>query len=134
MRLVFLVLVALERIGDVIALQPQRTTPAQPRRDSARWRPRALQSDADDAATTVLLPSVKNRTGTGPTVLVGGEAVALDAFGPIVIQRDGSLKSFPDWDVMTPFEQEKALAFVAARNKKRRAALLAAQRSDIVDE
>ena len=47
-----------------------------------------------------------------------------DELGPIVVSKDGKLGHLSNWHEMTESEQAAALKFVAARNAKRRAALL----------
>ena len=61
------------------------------------------------------------------SVAVGGEAVAMEELGPIVINTDGTTSRITNWHEMTPAEQEKTRRVVVARNAKRLAKLEAAR-------
>eukprot|EP01045_Picozoa_sp_COSAG04_P008118 COSAG04_NODE_442_length_14382_cov_72.823566_13_plen_315_part_00 len=50
---------------------------------------------------------------------VDGTPVKLDRLGPIVVQKDGSLKRITNWQEMTEPEQQRTLKVVARRNKMR---------------
>ena len=67
---------------------------------------------------------VEKRESTERSLEVDGETVTLDELGPIVVSKDGKLGHLSNWHEMTESEQVAALKFVAARNAKRRAALL----------
>lgn len=61
---------------------------------------------------------------------VGGESVMLDELGPVVIHEDGRLGHLSNWHEMTEDEQTMTMAFIAKRNKRRRAALLQRQAAE----
>ena len=61
------------------------------------------------------------------SVAVGGEAVAMEELGPIVINTDGTTSRITNWHEMTPAEQEKTRRVIVARNAKRLAKLEAAR-------
>ena len=62
---------------------------------------------------------------------VGGEAVAMEELGPIVINTDGTTARITNWPDMTPAEQEKTRRVIVARNAKRLAKLEAAREPDL---
>ncbi|WFD31553.1 hypothetical protein MSPP1_002592 [Malassezia sp. CBS 17886] len=45
--------------------------------------------------------------------------VKMDQLGPIVVNSDGTLARVPDWDTLTPAEQERTVRILARRNKAR---------------
>ncbi|EAU87750.1 hypothetical protein CC1G_11028 [Coprinopsis cinerea okayama7 len=45
--------------------------------------------------------------------------VRLDALGPMVVNRDGTLSRIANWDKMTEDEKERTLRVLSARNKVR---------------
>jgi hypothetical protein len=56
---------------------------------------------------------------------VGDEHSAkLDALGPIILNTDGTMGRISNWTQFTETERAQALRLVAARNKKRKEALL----------
>mmetsp|Transcript_33486 Transcript_33486/g.103735 ORF Transcript_33486/g.103735 Transcript_33486/m.103735 type:complete len:215 (-) Transcript_33486:6-650(-) len=63
--------------------------------------------------------------GGATTVSVDGQPVSLDALGPMVVNKDGTLSRITNWDEMTEAEKEKTLRIIAKRNQKRLAALKA---------
>jgi hypothetical protein len=48
----------------------------------------------------------------------------LDSLGPIVLNVDGTMSRIQNWSAMTDAEKESAFRLIAARNKKRKEALL----------
>ena len=89
---------------------------------------RALRRTAATRCCAEELPAlpdeVEQRASAERTLEVDGETVTLDELGPIVVSKDGKLGHLSNWHEMTESEQAAALKFVAARNAKRRAALL----------
>ena len=85
-----------------------------------------LLAVADDAPSSdpLALPA---SDGAAPRVAVGGEAVAMEELGPIVINTDGTTSRITNWPEMTPAEQEKTRRVIVARNAKRLAKLEAAR-------
>ena len=85
----------------------------------------AVADDAPSASNDPLaLPA---SDGAAPRVAVGGEAVAMEELGPIVINTDGTTARITNWPQMTPAEQEKTRRVIVARNAKRLAKLEAAR-------
>ena len=85
-----------------------------------------LLAVADEAPSSdpLALPA---SDGAAPRVAVGGEAVAMEELGPIVINTDGTTSRITNWPEMTPAEQEKTRRVIVARNAKRLAKLEAAR-------
>eukprot|EP00588_Corethron_pennatum_P005809 CAMPEP_0194283060 /NCGR_PEP_ID=MMETSP0169-20130528/24593_1 /TAXON_ID=218684 /ORGANISM="Corethron pennatum, Strain L29A3" /LENGTH=118 /DNA_ID=CAMNT_0039028579 /DNA_START=225 /DNA_END=581 /DNA_ORIENTATION=+ len=71
------------------------------------------------------VPLLGPSTGDDPDipVLKMGETLRLETMGPIIINHDGTTKTIDNWSKMTPAEQETTQRVIAARNKKRIAAL-----------
>jgi len=57
-------------------------------------------------------------------ITVGGEAVKLDAMGPMVINADGTISRINNWHEMTEHEQASTKRLLVKRNESRRKALL----------
>ena len=58
-----------------------------------------------------------------PVLEVNGAATKLDALGPVVVGKDGSLGLISGWAELSPQEKEAGLAQVTRRNAKRFAQL-----------
>ena len=58
-----------------------------------------------------------------PVLEVNGAATKLDALGPVVVGKDGSLGLISGWAGLTPQEKEAGLAQMKRRNAKRLARL-----------
>ncbi|KAI3624933.1 hypothetical protein CBS14141_002354 [Malassezia furfur] len=69
---------------------------------------------AAPAAAPLALPSTSDAS---PVAL--GEQVKLDKLGPVVVNSDGTLARLPNWDKMTPDEQERTVRILAKRNQAR---------------
>lgn len=67
------------------------------------------------------LPSTEGSSST--EINVGGEAVKLDAMGPVVVNVDGSLSRISNWDKMSEIEKRNTLRIIGKRNRMRREAL-----------
>jgi hypothetical protein len=62
---------------------------------------------------------------------IGNEHSAkLDALGPIILNTDGTMGRISNWAQFTETERAQALRLVAARNKKRKEALLQARSTE----
>ena len=83
----------------------------------------AVSDDVPSATDPLALPA----SDGAQSVTVGGEAVAMEELGPIVINTDGTTSRITNWPEMTPAEQEKTRRIVVARNAKRLAKLEAAR-------
>ena len=57
-------------------------------------------------------------------ITVDGEAVKLDAMGPMVINADGTISRINNWHEMTEHEQATTTRLLIKRNEARRKALL----------
>lgn len=53
------------------------------------------------------------------TLRVGGDAVRLDAMGPLVVNVDGSVGRVANWAEMTPAEREGTMRLLQRRNQER---------------
>lgn len=66
-------------------------------------------------------------SANGPTTTLDvsgeGTTVKLDALGPLVVNRDGSMGRVSNWVEMTGFEKESTLKVLGKRNQARLAAL-----------
>ena len=87
-----------------------------------------LLAVADDVSSSNNDPlALPASDGAAPRVAVGGEPVAMEELGPIVINTDGTTSRITNWPEMTPAEQEKTRRVIVARNAKRLAKLEAAR-------
>ena len=87
-----------------------------------------LLAVADDVSSSNNDPlALLASDGAAPRVAVGGEPVAMEELGPIVINTDGTTSRITNWPEMTPAEQEKTRRVIVARNAKRLAKLEAAR-------
>ncbi|KDO19622.1 hypothetical protein SPRG_14299 [Saprolegnia parasitica CBS 223.65] len=78
------------------------------------------------------LPASTPTPGGAPiNVTAGGNAVALDHLGPMVVQVDGSLMRITDWATKTDHEKAMIQRVIAKRNKERLDALLLAQAAEM---
>ena len=57
------------------------------------------------------------------TVCVGGEPVTIDALGPLVLNKNGTLSRITNWTEMNAEEQSRTIRIIGKRNRKRRIAL-----------
>ena len=86
-----------------------------------------LLAVADDVSSLNNDPLALPASDGAQSVTVGGEAVAMEELGPIVINTDGTTARITNWPEMTPAEQEKTRRVIVARNAKRLAKLEAAR-------
>ncbi|KAK4640155.1 hypothetical protein QC761_604500 [Podospora bellae-mahoneyi] len=61
--------------------------------------------------------------GKTTTVVVNGAPISLDALGPMVVNRDGTLARIANWQEMSSFERENTLRVLGKRNQLRLATL-----------
>lgn len=61
--------------------------------------------------------------GFGGRTIKLGETVKLNDLGPIVVNRDGTLRRITNWHKMTDREQKVTIRRIGSRNRKRLAAL-----------
>ena len=54
---------------------------------------------------------------------VGGDRVSLDDLGPVIVNKDGSLRRIGNWAELTEHERAAAHRSISARNEVRLAAL-----------
>jgi predicted Fe-S protein YdhL (DUF1289 family) len=80
------------------------------------------------------LPAPEDATPTPEngfrTVVVNGQAVALDNLGPMVVGRDGTVSRIANWGEMTALERENTLRVLGKRNQLRLANLRAGLPAD----
>ncbi|KAH8175678.1 hypothetical protein LIA77_04096 [Sarocladium implicatum] len=57
----------------------------------------------------------------------GDSTVSLDAMGPVVVNKDGTVSRVTNWGKMTEIEKETTLRVLGKRNKQRLAALKEAE-------
>ena len=50
---------------------------------------------------------------------VGGEPLRLDELGPMIVNRDGTLRRITNWDTLTTSEKESTMRIVTKRNRER---------------
>lgn len=89
--------------------------------------------EGDSCSAIVSIPSC-GIVDCGPTMASAGGAMdeavdencsaKLDALGPIILNTDGTMGRISNWSQFTETERAQALRLVAARNKKRKEALL----------
>lgn len=63
----------------------------------------------------------------GIKLAVGEDGVKLDAMGPMVVNKDGTLSRIANWDKMADIEKQNTLRVLGKRNKQRLEALEKAQ-------
>ncbi|KAL1840302.1 hypothetical protein VTJ49DRAFT_591 [Mycothermus thermophilus] len=68
------------------------------------------------------------------TVVVNGQAVALDNLGPMVVGRDGTVSRIANWHEMTEIERQNTLRVLCKRNQLRLANLRAGRDADAKPE
>lgn len=61
----------------------------------------------------------QSQQGETPTLRVGGDALKLDAMGPLVVNVDGSVGRVANWAEMTPGEKEGTTRLLKRRNEQR---------------
>jgi hypothetical protein len=74
------------------------------------------------------LPAPGEGTSSSHPVLdvsSGGGTISLDAMGPIVVNRDGTISRVQNWSKMTEIEKENTLRVLGKRNQQRLATLRA---------
>ncbi|KAL2166702.1 hypothetical protein VTG60DRAFT_2291 [Thermothelomyces hinnuleus] len=84
------------------------------------------------------LPSPESVSGEGGdgvrTVHVNGQPIALDALGPMVVNRDGTISRIANWPEMTEIERENTLRILCKRNQLRLGNLRAGRPADAPQE
>ena len=85
----------------------------------ARARTRTRARDARDADDADDAPGERSE--------LGGERVSLDDLGPVIVNKDGSLRRIGNWAELTEHERAAAHRSISARNEVRLAALRAAE-------
>lgn len=66
-----------------------------------------------------LLPPPADLDSGAPQLKVGGEGVALDHLGPLVVNKDGSLSRIANWETMSEKEKKNTLRVLGKRNQLR---------------
>ncbi|KAK4226475.1 hypothetical protein QBC38DRAFT_480481 [Podospora fimiseda] len=84
-----------------------------------------MASDGAIPSTTVALPTLpapeptSESTDTATQLKVNGAPLALDALGPMVVGRDGTLSRIGNWAEMSDIERENTLRVLGKRNQLR---------------
>jgi hydroxymethylpyrimidine pyrophosphatase-like HAD family hydrolase len=84
---------------------------------------RAVLALEDQSSDAVGGGATVSATAATQVLTVGGDSVALDHLGPIVVNLDGTLTRIANWQEMSEREQAVARRRVAKRNKERMADL-----------
>jgi hypothetical protein len=82
-------------------------------------------SDSQEQTSEQPLP-LPEPTGEIPKAeldIASGLGVKLDQFGPMVVNRDGTLSRISNWDQMADVERQNTLRILGKRNKLRMATL-----------
>jgi len=67
-----------------------------------------------------LAPPPPMDDGASHTLAVGGDAIALEHLGPMILQRDGrSWSRITNWQSMREEEQKKTMRIITKRNRAR---------------
>ena len=77
------------------------------------------QQENKDNKNPLPLPAPGDAANDGPTQIRVGESVALDAMGPLVVNRDGTMGRIGNWAGMTEHEKAQTLRLLGKRNKER---------------
>ncbi|KAF3004942.1 hypothetical protein E8E13_007463 [Curvularia kusanoi] len=74
--------------------------------------------DTNAQAQVPLLPAPEPDSAA-PQLEVGGEGVALDHLGPLIVNKDGSLSRIANWETMSDREKKNTLRVLKKRNQLR---------------
>ncbi|PWN53745.1 hypothetical protein IE53DRAFT_112630 [Violaceomyces palustris] len=88
--------------------------------DKDRANPGDVHSQAPLA-----LPAPPMDKESGTTLEVGGQSIALDRLGPMIVNSDGTISRIHNWDQLSEHERKTSLRLLAKRNKLRMDALRA---------
>ena len=92
--------------------------------------PPAAEGEGPSTPLLALPPALDGDGGSAArTLSVGGEGVALDHLGPMVVNKDGTLSQIANWGAMSEREQEVTRRRIGKRNRERLAKLKAAEKS-----
>ncbi|KAH6912003.1 hypothetical protein BKA70DRAFT_1098266 [Coprinopsis sp. MPI-PUGE-AT-0042] len=71
------------------------------------------------SADTLLIEGGESATSSQPITLdvSSQKAVKLDALGPMVVNKDGTLSRIANWQILTEHERKNTLRVLSARNK-----------------
>ncbi|KAK4239043.1 hypothetical protein C8A03DRAFT_32898 [Achaetomium macrosporum] len=102
---------------------------------SASSNPTSESSDPSGVKPLPALPAPEDATDGSDqngfrTVVVNGQAVALDNLGPMVVGRDGTVSRIANWPEMTEIERQNTLRILCKRNQLRLANLRAGLPAD----
>ena len=79
----------------------------------------ALPSPEDSTSNSTTAEGEGGGGGEVKTLRVNGQPLALDALGPMVVNRDGTLARVANWGEMTAHEREATLRVLGKRNQLR---------------
>ena len=89
--------------------------------------------DVDESTDEVLQLPAPGEVGSSQSQsLELGETLALDHLGPIIINKDGTLRRITNWSGLTANEKKHTLRKVSLRNQKRLGVLKNAERLEII--
>jgi predicted Fe-S protein YdhL (DUF1289 family) len=89
--------------------------------------------DVDETTEEVLQLPAPGEVGSSQSQsLELGETLALDHLGPIIINKDGTLRRITNWSGLTANEKKHTLRKVSLRNQKRLGVLKNAERLEII--
>lgn len=81
------------------------------------------QEDSESNKIPLGLPEPPSADAPHKLDVSTGEGVSLDALGPMVVNKDGTISRISNWDKMAPIEKANTLRIVGKRNQERMAAL-----------
>ncbi|KAL2751807.1 hypothetical protein ACRALDRAFT_2062822, partial [Sodiomyces alcalophilus JCM 7366] len=93
---------------------------------SSSNQPSSSSSPSPPKSEPLALPSTSDsRDNDGTTTISNGATVSMDAWGPVVVNVDGTMSRISNWTEMSEIEKQNTLRIIGKRNRQRRAALLA---------
>ena len=103
------------------ALKPELITPMPDGLREVAQKAAAPAADPPPAAAPAMLalPAPEDVTNLITLDVSTGQAVVLDALGPVVVNTDGTLARITNWDRMDDSEREVAKRRIAKRNVER---------------
>ncbi|KAK7550266.1 hypothetical protein IWX92DRAFT_375105 [Phyllosticta citricarpa] len=82
----------------------------------------SFHPDSEPADSALPLPAPGEGTSDAQTIDLGGEGggrIKLDALGPMVVNKDGTLSRIANWQKMTEIEKKNTLRILGKRNQLR---------------
>lgn len=85
-------------------MEPESSCPKSPAGDEMQLLPPAVSSFGNTDVTQIQMD---------------GEAVALDYLGPMIVNKDGTLRRISNWNTLSKAERDNTLRIVTKRNRER---------------